>query len=127
MTGNLMTFRGRHKESIGYLERAISLDPLNSITYSHMSMPLNALGESAAAVNAARQAIKLSPDGMGHRYYLCLVLITQQRFASPRNRHPIKIHATLDKLCDLHFLRATVSRMKDVDTAAALREARRYD
>ena len=34
----------------------------------------------AAAVNAARQAIKLSPDGMGHRYYLCLVLITQQRF-----------------------------------------------
>ena len=45
-----------------------------------MSMPLNALGESAAAVNAARQAIHLSPDEMGHRYFLCLVLITQQRF-----------------------------------------------
>ena len=80
LTGNLMTIRGRHKESIAYFEHAISLDPLNSSAYFYLVLPLDALGESAAAENAARQAVTLSPDGIAHHYFLCLVLVTQRRF-----------------------------------------------
>jgi len=75
-----MTIRGRHKESISYFERATSLDPLNSHTFFYLGLPLDALGESTAAAAAAQQATALSPDGIAHRYFLCLLFLTQQRF-----------------------------------------------
>ena len=80
LTGTLMTLRGRQKECIGYFERATSLDPLNSHTFFYLGLPLDALGESTAAAAAAQQATALSPDGIAHRYFLCLLFLTQQRF-----------------------------------------------
>ena len=79
MTAELMTIRGRHKESIDYFQRAIGLDPLNSVAYFYLGLPFGALGESAAAVDAAQRAVALSPDGIGHRYFLALTLIAHER------------------------------------------------
>ena len=76
----LMTVLGRYQESIAYFDRAIALDPLNSSAYCYLGLPHEALGNSVIAERATRQAFRISPEAIAHRYFLCMVLTTQRRF-----------------------------------------------
>ena len=80
LAATLMTVLGRYDEAVGYCERAIGLDPLNSRAYFYQGMPLDALGKSAKAEASVRQAVRISPDGMAHRYFLSLLLVNQRKY-----------------------------------------------
>ncbi len=79
MAGYLLTIRGRYREAVGYFERAISLDPLNAQAFFSLSLLLDAMGDSVAALDAVQEALKIAPDGVAYRYLACLVLLTQKR------------------------------------------------
>ena len=80
LAANLMTVLGRYDEAAGYCERAIALDPLNSRAYFYRGMPLDALGKAAEAEATVRQAVRISPDGLAHRYFLSLLLVNQRKY-----------------------------------------------
>lgn len=53
---------GRSQEALGFAERAITLDPLNSVCYWYLASSLGVLGRITEAEAAIRKALDLSPN-----------------------------------------------------------------
>ncbi len=65
---------GQSHVALGYAERAIELDPLNSICYRYLASTLGVLGRLADAEIAIRKALELSPAAPSLRFRLAFIL-----------------------------------------------------
>ena len=61
----------RHREALGFLQKAIELNPSYADAYAFMGGIHTYLGEPAKSIPLLRTALRLNPDG-GHLYYLLL-------------------------------------------------------
>jgi len=77
--GLLLCLVGEVKEGVGYCLRATERDPLNAMSYYYLAFSLPALGRLREAESAARRALELSPQGIGLRLWLAIVLDLQGR------------------------------------------------
>ena len=65
---------GKSDIALGYAERAIELDPLNSVCYWYQASSLGVLGRIAEAETAIRRALELSPDAPSLHFRLAFFL-----------------------------------------------------
>ena len=65
---------GRSQEALGHAERAITLDPLNSVCYWYLASCLGVLGRITHAETAIRKALELSPDAPSLHFRLAFFL-----------------------------------------------------
>jgi TolB-like protein/Tfp pilus assembly protein PilF len=77
--GLLLCLVGEVEEGVGYCLRATERDPLNAMSFYYLAFSLPALGKLREAESAARRALELSPQGIGLRLWLAIVLDLQGR------------------------------------------------
>jgi tetratricopeptide (TPR) repeat protein len=65
---------GRSQDALGYAERAVTLDPLNSVCYWYLASSLGVLGRIGEAETAIRKALELSPDAPSLHFRLAFFL-----------------------------------------------------
>ena len=65
---------GKSQMALGYAERAIALDPLNSVCYWYQASSLGVLGRLTEAEAAIRKALELSPDAPSLHFRLAFFL-----------------------------------------------------
>ena len=65
---------GRSQDALGYAERAVTLDPLNSVCYWYLASSLGVLGRIAEAETAIRKALELSPNAPSLHFRLAFFL-----------------------------------------------------
>jgi serine/threonine-protein kinase len=80
IVGKLVAELGNGSEALRLADRGLSLDPLNSRAYRRKSDILIGLRQYRAAIEAAREAIKLAPDGFSARMSIGQSLVLLGRY-----------------------------------------------
>jgi TolB-like protein/tetratricopeptide (TPR) repeat protein len=77
--GLLHCLVGELEAGVGCCRRATERDPLNAMGYYYLAFSLPALGLLQEAESASRMALKLSPESIGSRLWMAIVLDLQGR------------------------------------------------
>jgi predicted O-linked N-acetylglucosamine transferase (SPINDLY family) len=73
--------QGRPAEALSYLERALTLDPLNDDSWSNHGLSLAALGRPEEALASYERVLQRRPNAVEVRYYRALALNAMGRAA----------------------------------------------